>query len=70
MRAHRWFFFLLGAFLLILPYEAEAASCTAGVNCYCDRVQNPADPLFDPLHRVGAPEQDRIAEMTGRAGAS
>ena len=44
MRAHRRFFFLLGllgTLLWLLPGEAEAAT-------YCNRVQNPADALFDP----------------------
>ncbi len=27
---------------------AGAAPCTAGQNCYCDRVQNPQDALYDP----------------------
>lgn len=25
------------------------SSCTDGVDCYCDRVTNPSDPLYDPV---------------------
>lgn len=35
------------------PYTAPpplvGSSCTDGIDCYCDRVQDPEDPLYDPL---------------------
>ena len=32
----------------LLPQAGEAASCTRGVDCYCDRVKKSSDPIFDP----------------------
>ncbi len=44
---------LIGLFALLLalgPALAQAwQDCTDGVDCYCDRVRNPADALYDPL---------------------
>ncbi len=32
----------------LLPDVSVAAPCTPGTNCYCDKVKNKADALFDP----------------------
>jgi hypothetical protein len=44
---------LIGIILLVgvvaMPGVAVAVGdCTDGVDCYCDRVKNPSDPLYDP----------------------
>ena len=41
---------ILFPFLAILPLPriGWAASCTRGVNCYCDRVKNVSSPIYDP----------------------
>jgi hypothetical protein len=39
---------LLPSFTMpLLPRVGEAASCTRGVDCYCDRVKNAAAPIYD-----------------------
>lgn len=49
-RNRRWMFFTLGLAAIALGLvasRAEAASCTFGVDCYCDRVKSTSNSLYD-----------------------
>lgn len=39
---------LVSALAIIGVTSGEAASCTPGTDCYCDKVKNPSSPLYDP----------------------
>lgn len=50
---------------------SDAATCTAGSTCYCDKVKNVADPIYDPnLLSCEDFDNPRLRQNTGFGGGS